>query len=197
LEQSGRGVVIEGPSGVGKTTAVEKAVEDLKGTGLPIQRILSARNPADIDALQKLREWHNGTAIVDDFHRLDLSLQQALVDYLKELADKASKTKKIAIVGIPRTGQALANISYDIATRLDVFTLGKVKDELILHMIEKGEKALNIEFDRKAEIALAANGSLNLAQFICFNLCARAGSFKHKINRKKFLAILMLQLNVS
>lgn len=41
-------------------------------------------------------------------------------------------------------------------------------------MIEKGEKALNIEFERKAEIALAANGSLNLAQFICFNLCARA-----------------------
>jgi hypothetical protein len=179
MEQPGRGVVIEGPSGVGKTTAVEKAVEDLKKTGLkphlPIQRILSARNPVDRNALQTLREWHNGTVIIDDFHRLDLPLRQALVDYLKELADTASKTKKIAIVGIPRTGQALVNTSFDIATRLDVFTLGRVKDELILQMIEKGEKALNISFDRKAEIALAANGSLNLAQFICFNLCAIAG----------------------
>lgn len=117
LEQSGRGVVIEGPSGVGKTTAVKKAVEDLKNTGLPIKRILSARNPEDLDALQRLREWHNDTVIVDDFHRLDLALQQALVNYLKELADNASKTKKIAIVGIPRTGQALVNISYDVATR--------------------------------------------------------------------------------
>ena len=42
-------------------------------------------------------------------------------------------------------------------------------------MIEKGEKALNIEFDRKDEIVLEANGSLNLAQFICFNLCVVAG----------------------
>ena len=182
LEQAGRGVVIEGPSGVGKTTAVEKAVEDLKKVGLkshlPIQRILSARNPEDRNALQTLRKWHNGTVIVDDFHRLDLALRQELVDYLKELADISSKTKKIAIVGIPRTGQALVDTSFDIATRLDIFTLGRVKDELILRMIKKGEAALNIRFDRKAEIALAANGSLNLAQFLCFSLCAMAGIFE-------------------
>lgn len=179
LEQAGRGVVIEGPSGVGKTTAVEKAVEDLKKaelkSHLPIQRILSARNPEDRNALQTLRKWHNGTVIVDDFHRLDLALRLELVDYLKELADISSKTKKIAIVGIPRTGQALVDTSFDIATRLDIFTLGRVKDELILQIIEKGEAALNIQFDRKAELALAANGSLNLAQFLCFSLCAMAG----------------------
>lgn len=42
-------------------------------------------------------------------------------------------------------------------------------------MIEKGEKALNIQLDRKADIALAANGSLNIAQFLCFYVCALAG----------------------
>lgn len=60
LEQRGRGVVIEGPSGVGKTTAVEKAVEDLKKSRLksylPIQQKLNARNPQDRDTLQNLRE---------------------------------------------------------------------------------------------------------------------------------------------
>jgi hypothetical protein len=56
-----------------------------------------------------------------------------------------------------------------------VFTFGRVKNELILQMIEKGEKALNVRFDRKAEIVSLAHGSLNLAQFICYNLCAMAG----------------------
>lgn len=179
LEQPGRGVVIEGPSGVGKTTAVEKAIEDLKNAGskahIPVQKILSARNPEHRHLLQTLREWHNGTVIIDDFHRLDLAFRQELVDYLKELADTSAKTRKLAIVGIPHTRQSLVDMSSDIATRLDVFTLGQVKDNLIQQMIEKGEEALNIRFDRKTEIVLAANGSLNLAQFLCFNLCAMAG----------------------
>ena len=179
LEQAGRGIVIEGPSGVGKTTAVEKAVTDLNETKLApyivIQRMLSARSPSDRAALQTIREWHDGTVIIDDFHRLDLVLRNEIVDYLKELADTGSRTKKVVIVGIPRTGQSLVDTYFDIATRLDVFTFGQVKDELILQMIEKGEKALNIRFDRKAEIASAAHGSLNLAQFICYYLCAMAG----------------------
>jgi hypothetical protein len=179
LQQPGRGVVIEGPSGVGKTTSVRKAVEDLRkgnpNLHLAIEGILSARNPADHERLQTIRDWHENTVIVDDFHRLDIELRQALVDYLKELSDSTSTTKKLAIIGIPRTGQVLVDISFDLATRIDVFTLGKAKDESISQMIEKGEEALNIKFDRKSEIILAANGSLNIAQFLCFNLCASAG----------------------
>jgi hypothetical protein len=179
LEQPGRGIVVEGPSGVGKTTAVERAVEDLRKARvqahLPIQCVLSARNPQHRHLLDTIREWHKGTVIIDDFHRLDFSLRQELVDYLKELADTASQTRKLAIVGIPRTGQSLVDTSFDVATRIDVFALGEVEDESILQMIELGEETLNIRFDRKSEIMLAVNGSLNLAQFICFNLCARAG----------------------
>jgi hypothetical protein len=179
LQQPGRGVVIEGPSGVGKTTSVQKAVEDLRkgnlNLHLAIEDILSARNPKDHERLQTIRDWHENTVIVDDFHRLDIELRQALVDYLKELADTTSTTKKLAIIGIPRTGQVLVDISFDLATRIDVFKLGKAKDESILQMIKKGEEALNIKFDRKSEIVLAANGSLNIAQFLCFDLCASAG----------------------
>src|SRR5437879_4103120 len=105
--------------------------------------------------------------IIDDFHRLDLQLQRELIDYLKYLADTEPLSKKLVIVGISQTGQALVDTSFDVATRIDVFKLGLVSDELLLHMVEKGENALNIKFDRKAEIVLAASGSLNIAQFLC------------------------------
>ena len=176
LAQPGRGVVIEGPSGIGKTTAVEKAVETLlshqrkQGIGEAVQ-ILSARNPEHRDKLETLYKWHTGTVIIDDFHRLTPRLREALIDYLKYLADAEPLSKKLVIVGIPQTGQTLVDISFDVATRIDVFRMGLVNDELVLHMIEKGEKALNIQFDRKIEIALAAGGSLNIAQFLCFNTC--------------------------
>src|SRR5439155_5057501 len=50
LAQPGRGVVIEGPSGIGKTTVVEKAVEALSSrrhipNSETAMQILSARNP--------------------------------------------------------------------------------------------------------------------------------------------------------
>ena len=182
LAQPGRGVVIEGPSGVGKTTAVEKAIDELisnratqrwtLGTGTSVKK-LSARKPEHQIELQTLPSWHQGTVIIDDFHRLEPTLYKNLVDYLKYLADTEPLSKKLVIIGIPQTGQTLVNTSFDVATRIDVFKLSRVKDGLILSMIEKGEKALNIEFDHKTEIVLAANGSLNIAQFLCFNICDR------------------------
>lgn len=176
LAQPGRGVVIEGPSGVGKTSALKKAVEELVSPDtVEDRKMISARDPEDRSKLQTLRQWHNGTVIIDEFHRLGPALCSEIVDYLKYLADTELPSKKLVIVGIPQTGQTLVDSSFDVATRIDVFRLGFVSDGLILSMIEAGEKALNIVFDRKAEIALAANGSLNIAQYLCFNICSRNG----------------------
>jgi adenylate kinase family enzyme len=177
LEQPGRGVIIEGPSGIGKTTSVEKVVRDLEAhySHLSMQQVLSARNPIHRDRLRTIREWNKGTVVIDDFHRLDADLRHKLVDYLKELADTSSQTQKVVIVGIPRTGQALVDMSFDLATRLDVFSLSKVDDKLIFQVIEKGEEALNVRFESKADLVLAANGSLNLAQYLCFYVCALVG----------------------
>lgn len=97
LDQPGRGVVIEGPSGVGKTTAIKRAIEDLTGEKVgqnPSIRILSARYPEHRELLQTLPKWHSNTVVVDDFHRLDLPLQQSIVDHLKYLADTEPELKK-------------------------------------------------------------------------------------------------------
>ncbi len=184
LAQPGRGVIIEGPSGVGKTTAIKKAIEELaEEQYLPPAtpasdrgvQLLSARDPEHRERLRTLRDWHHDTVIIDDFHRLSQALREDIVDYLKYLADTEASAKKLVIVGIPHSGQTLADISFDIATRIDVFRWGKVKDELVLRMIEQGEKALNIAFDQKIEIVLAASGSFNIAQFLCFHFCEKAG----------------------
>jgi hypothetical protein len=184
LAHPNRGMVIEGPSGIGKTTALKKAIEELglykEEETRPV--MLTARDPDDHNRIQTLRHWHRGTVIIDDFHRLDLALRKEIVDFLKKLADEEEHEDrppaKLVIVGIPQTGQTLVDASFDIAMRIDVFKLGPVKSELIIHMIEEGEKALNIILDRKAEIALAASGSLNIAQYLCYNICAYEGITK-------------------
>ena len=43
----------------------------------------------------------------------------------------------------------------------------------MLSLIRKGEDALNVQFDRKVEIAMASSGSLNIAQYLGFEICER------------------------
>jgi len=175
LIQPGVGVVIEGPSGIGKTTALKKALEEANFTNESLQvKTLSARKSEDLSKIETIQQWHNGIVIIDDFHRITTALQKKLVDYLKYLADN-ELPKKMVIVGIPSTGKRLVSLSFDVATRVKRFKLGRVADEIILKMIARGESALNVVFDRKTDIARSANGSLNIAQFLCFHLVAREG----------------------
>jgi hypothetical protein len=175
LEQSGRGVVIEGPSGVGKTTALQTAIEQLDTEIDEEFEILSARNRAHVTRIAQLPSWHHGPVAIDDFHRLDPELRAELVDYLKLLADTEPTDRKLVIVGIPGTRQTLVQVAYDIATRIGFLSLGTVRDDKVQEMIEKGEAALNAELLGKSEIVRAAAGSLNVAQVLCRNAMAGEG----------------------
>jgi hypothetical protein len=171
IAHPGRGVVIEGPSGIGKTTALKMAINQLKKEGKNISfKLYSARNVLDVRKISNIEEWHNNTVVIDDFHRLDKTLRDRLADYLKYLADNEIDECKLVVVGIPSTGKKLVDFAFDLAMRISVFKLGKVSDENVLKMIKKGEKALNIEFDRKNEIIRAASGSLNVGQLLCFHI---------------------------
>jgi TIR domain/CHAT domain len=175
LRQPGVGIVLEGPSGIGKTTALKKALEEihLKDKGFQFKS-LSARNPQDISIIETIQQWHNGVAIIDDFHRLKVETQENLVDYLKYLADNELPNKLI-IVGIPSTGKRLVNFAFDVATRVKFFKLGSVQDEIILKMIQRGEAALNLVFERRIDIVRSAQGSLNIAQYLCYHLATEEG----------------------
>jgi hypothetical protein len=174
LRQPGLGVVLEGPSGTGKTTMLRHAVAQ-DGDRLGPITILSARKPADVAEISRLPDGHEGVVAVDDFHRLPAELRDRLADYLKLLADDDEATGKLVVVGIPGTAQSLVTVGSDVATRIRVFRLGRAAESLILQMVEKGEAALNIRFDGRAEICLAAMGSLLTAQMLCWHLAVMAG----------------------
>jgi hypothetical protein len=113
LRTPGRGLVIEGPSGIGKTTSVFKALEEL---GLAAQTLsLSARKAEDRAIIAELPTMKAiGTVLVDDFHRLDDSVKHAVADYLKTLADEETEGSKLVVVGINKAGDSLVRFAADL-----------------------------------------------------------------------------------
>jgi MoxR-like ATPase len=92
LRTKGRGLIIEGPSGIGKTTSINKAIEEV---GL-VSVVLSARKREDVEMIQLLPEITDfGIVVVDDFHVLINDIKKTLSDFMKTLADEDSLASKL------------------------------------------------------------------------------------------------------
>ncbi len=171
MRQPGLSIVLEGPSGVGKTTLLRHAIEqDTRRLGEPA--VLSARTAEDrarIDAMIGGAD-HSGIVAIDDYHRLSGKQQERVVDYLKYLADTGDRDRKLVIVGIPDTARSLVQVSFDVANRIRAFRPGWATDQQVEELISKGERALNISFDDRQAIVRAAAGSLITAQTLCWHL---------------------------
>lgn len=166
----GRCLVVEGPSGIGKTTTITKVLAELK----IIESVtsLSARRPADVEYIDALPDMGDiGTVIVDDFHRLGDATKGKLSDYMKVLADSGDESSKLILIGINKAGHQLVKFAHDLGLRIDVFRLEANPVELLEKVIALGEQALNVEFSKKSEIAELAQGSFQLVQLICHKLC--------------------------
>ncbi|WP_256788596.1 TIR domain-containing protein [Frankia sp. AvcI1] len=175
LRQPGLSIVLEGPSGVGKTTFLRHAIEQ-DAARLKEPRIFSARvekDRAEIDAMIG-GAGHTGIVAIDDYHRLSANEQGRVVDYLKHLADSGDRTRKLVVVGIPDTARSLVKVSFDVANRIRAFRPGRATDDQINELIDKGERALNISFDDRSAIVRAAAGSLITAQALCWHLLGLA-----------------------
>ncbi len=168
LRTPGRGLVVEGPSGIGKTTAVETALRKL---GLPVTR-LSARKPEDIEYIQMLPSIKNaGVVLVDDFHRLPSETRTSIADFMKTLADAESKDTKVIVLGINRAGDNLVQIAPDLVNRIDVIRFENEPDSKVYELIGKGEDILNTVITVKDDIVESAKGSFYLAQMLCREIC--------------------------
>lgn len=168
LRTPGKCVVVEGPSGIGKTTAVNKILAELNLTCT----VLSARKPSDFPQIQKVgQDDFEGIVIIDDFHRLESKLQEDISNVMKYLADEGAENKKIVVIGINKVGNALIRFSPDLNNRISTIRFESNSDNKMLELIEKGEKALNIEFDNKQDIVSNAYGSFHIVQIMCQKAC--------------------------
>jgi hypothetical protein len=180
LRTPGRGVVIEGPSGIGKTTAVTRALDELSLTSKVLK--LSARKRDDLDIIRSLPEQKTfGTVIIDDFHRLPTSDRAAIADLLKVLADEEAVHSKLVLIGINKAGESLIRFGYDLNNRLEIISFEKNPDEKVNEALVLGEKALNIVLNIKDDITKAAHGSFYIAQMLAHQTCIDAGILQEQV----------------
>lgn len=170
----GRCLVIEGPSGIGKTTTITKILHELGLEGKVLS--LSARRSGDLDTIYALPELSDiGTVIVDDFHRLDDEVKAKLSDFTKILADTENPSSKLILIGINKAGQQLVKFAHDLGLRIDIFRLEANPVEKIEELIARGEAALSIVVKQKVDVAERAQGSFQIAQLLCHKLCVLDG----------------------
>ncbi|WP_343954414.1 TIR domain-containing protein, partial [Tsukamurella spumae] len=173
LRTPGRGVIIEGPSGIGKSTAVTKSLEDL-GMNSRVT-LLSARKPGDVEYITFLPEIKSvGTVVIDDFHRLSDSTKLLIGDLLKVTADAEDADRKLIIIGINEAGRALIDSAQDLANRVEVIRFETEPASKINELINNGESALNATLAAKDLIVENSGGSFYIAQLLCFNACLEA-----------------------
>lgn len=174
LRNPGRGVVVEGPSGIGKSTGV---VRGLDAVGMSDRTtILSARRPDDMEYIADLpRLGDFGVAIIEDFHVLDDAIRSEIADFLKALADEEAADKKLVVVGINRAGDSLIRHAPDLNNRIDTIRFEVEPRAKITELVRKGEEAMNVRLRAAADVIEAAEGSFYTAQMLCYELCVEAG----------------------
>lgn len=169
LDTPGRGLVVEGPSGIGKTTAVKKALDSVFRD--KEYKMLRARNPKDRLSIGRISERAKGIIVIDDFHRLDDEIKEDIAERLKDLADTEDNETKLVLIGINKAGQNLVRFAKDVVSRIDIIEFEANSDEKILELISKGEIALNIKFSDCNSIVRECIGSFSIAQNLAHSLC--------------------------
>ena len=172
IRSPGKPVIIEGQSGTGKTTTAKKILEDcLPQAGF---QYLSARRASDIPKIVRLADGHeNGHFIVDDFHRLDDTVQMKIANLVKVAAEDHGNTEypKVVIIGINKVGSELIHLVHDIAKRCGIHRIKPASQETALELINKGEEKLNIKFAEPDQIFTETQGDYWLTQLVCQSIC--------------------------
>lgn len=173
LRTAGRGVIIEGPSGIGKSTAVTKVLEELDLEARVTK--LSARIPADVEYIDMLPELGGfGVVVIDDFHTLDSVTKAKIADLLKVTADAEDPRRKLVVIGINEAGSALIDAAPDLTNRIDVIRFEVEPPSKLEELVTAGESAANLTLGAKALIIENARGSFFLAQLLCLEACIQA-----------------------
>jgi hypothetical protein len=138
LRTPGRGIVVEGPSGIGKTTALTRAITEVGLGGSVVS--LSARKGDDVAVIEDLpHQIPFGTVVVDDFHRLQPQTKQVIADLMKTLADEGAKDSKLIVLGINKASRSLISFGGDLANRVEVIPFEVNPDNKLEELVALGE----------------------------------------------------------
>lgn len=184
LRTKGRGLVVEGPSGIGKTTSINKAIDEV-GLNSSVTS-LSARKKEDVEMIKLLPEFSDmGIVVVDDFHVLPNDIKKELSDFMKTLADEDVISSKLILIGINKAGDSLISFSPDLNNRIDTIKFEANPDEKIEEMLTLGETALNIELNIKGDIINDSKGSFHIAQLLAKETCICSDITDNESNKTK------------
>lgn len=137
LRTAGRCLIIEGPSGIGKTTAILKAIEEL-GLSHKVVR-LSARKRDDIEYISLITDLTDfGIVLIDDFHKLTEDNKENIANLVKLLADEETENSKLIVLGINDAGKSLIQFAPDLVNRIDIIRFENSTDDKVKELIEKG-----------------------------------------------------------
>lgn len=176
LDTMGSGLIVEGPSRVGKSTAIRKAIA-LQRPERPQLWLDGKLPPPDFEEiLSRLAGGgFSGHLVIDDFHYLDDALKRDLAIRMKVLADQERPRAKVTIIGINPVGSSLTQALPDLAGRFRIVRMDRQKDFKVAELILKGEQAANIRFRQRDELITESGGSFFIAQLLCYHAAVNAG----------------------
>lgn len=165
----GKALVVEGPSGVGKTSTTMTALGDR-----PHKWIHAGTSNGRAELQKVLASSTSGHLVVDDFHRLAPGLKIELAERMKSLADEARPTGKITVIGINPIGQSLVLDFPELTGRFERIYVGRQPDKNIEQLIRQGEAAANICFLLRGDFVNSSFGSFYTAQKLCLEAAKKA-----------------------
>ena len=173
LRAKGRGVIVEGPSGIGKTTCIKKIIADNNMSA----EFLSARIREDVEYIKLILSSPRncGIVIIDDFHLLSNEIKRGFSDLLKVLADESCEDTKLVLIGINKAGEGLVQLAPDLNNRIDTIKFESNPTDKLVDLISKGEEVLNIRITNKEQLAESSFGSFHIVQMLCKTLCIMNG----------------------
>jgi hypothetical protein len=194
ISQPGRHLLIEGPSGIGKTCVTFKVFEELGWKNDSRYSYISCR---DVDGHKRIEAFFEAAAkgqipkpaliVVDDFHLLTASRRAEIGSLLKRMSDRAfehSDPPKAILIGIPTTGVSLLSDAYDLGPRLATYVISRASDAEIDRLISEGESALNVLFEDRDVLLSESAGNFWLAQYVCNKVCATHEVFETQKDAK-------------
>lgn len=176
LRTMGTGLIVEGPSKAGKSTAIRKVMDDL---AVPLGDQIwwhGHRMPPLAEFGRMLDRLLGATRdtwlFIEDVHRIaNARYRRELGSAMKVLADQSVRHAKITLIGNNPGGHSLLQWMPDLVGRLRVIRVDVAHDRgsnsRIAELIGSGEAAANIRFRRRDEFVEAAAGSFFLAQYLC------------------------------